>query len=594
MERPAPSIADVASPALDRVLRRCLEKDPENRWQSVRDIKASLDVITPVAGESVNGATGPKKWLWGMAAALVFAVALFAGVQYGKAKPTPARQVVRFQVPVQPATGLRPVAAIAPDGRSLAYFDTFADGRTAVKIRAMDSGAVTEVPAAEMAQPTHMFWSQDSQVIYFGSRRFQKQLEVSRGTVKQICECSSDSGAVNQAGVILLGGSPFNLEIRRISATGEITTVHKARDQFFPSAPTFLPDGRRFLFVEGGGMFLASLDQPDAEARRVGDRIDRFALVQESRGSFLLITRPDGGTDAIPFDTEKGEIAGDAVTLPFGSASAEDIASASNTGILLRLMPVENRQMAVWFDQQGKRLGEAGAADGYSGMDLSPDGKRLAMIGPGAFWVHDLERGTKTRLAQQVRAAGSGIWSPDVMSLVFTAQDKNRVQHLYRADASNTQPESLLLDEPGLHWPNDWSRDGKYLLYGFDEGKTFRDLWALPMGEPGAKPFQYTHGASLIKQGQFSPDGRFVAYTSDESGRYEIYVQPFPDASKGKMGGLSDWRCGASMEPGWPRIIFLLRPEDDGGRCSSKWRVLRSQRAERAIFRAGAWGVQQR
>jgi WD40 repeat protein len=257
-------------------------------------------------------------------------------------------------------------------------------------------------------------------------------------------------------------------------------------------------------------------------------------------------------------------------------------------------MPVENRQMAVWFDQQGKRLGEAGAADGYSGMDLSPDGKRLAMIGPGAFWVHDLERGTKTRLAQQVRAAGSGIWSPDGMSLVFTAQDKNRVQHLYRADASNTQPESLLLDEPGLHWPNDWSRDGKYLLYGFDEGKTFRDLWALPMGEPGAKPFQYTHGASLIKQGQFSPDGRFVAYTSDESGRYEIYVQPFPDASKGKMGGLSDWRCGASMEPGWPRIIFLLRPEDDGGRCSSKWRVLRSQRAERAIFRAGAWGVQQR
>ena len=535
LERPAPSIAEVAPPGLDRVLKRCLEKDPDNRWQSARDVKASFDLITPVVPERPNYArpSGLRKWLWGMAALLAVAVAVFVGVQYGKAKPAAARQVVRFQIPVQPATGLRPIAAIAPDGLSLAYFDTFADGHIAIKIRAMDSGIATEFPASEMAQPTYMFWSPDSKTIYFGNRRFLKRMDVSRRTVQQICDCSSDSGAMNQDGVILLGGSPLNPAITRISTTGETATLHKAaRTGDLPSSPAFLPDGRRFLFAEGGGIFLTSIDRPQAAVRRVADVPDRFTLVQGASGSFFMLRQSNSGTDVLPFDVQKGEIAGPPLALPL--AGEQTTPSVSNTGVLLRLMQVETRQVAVWFDRQGKQLGEAAATEGYGGVDLSPDGGRLALISPGGLWVRDLERGTATRLAPQVQASGSAIWSPDGMSVVFAAQDKTRVQRLYRADASNTRPESLLLDEPGLHWPNDWSRDGKYLLYGFDEGKTSRDLWVLRMDEPGAKPIQYTHGASTIKQGQFSPDGRFVAYTSDESGRFETYVQPFPDASKGK------------------------------------------------------------
>ena len=550
MERPAPSIAEIASPALDCALKRCLEKDPENRWQSVRDIKAAFELIALLPGERPTlQEPGPKKWIWGVAAVLALAVGAVAVMQYARPKPEP-RPVVRFQIPVQPVTGLRPIAALAPDGLSLAYFDTLADGRTALKIRAMDSGMVTDFPATEMAQPTHVFWSPDSETIFYGNRRFLKQFEVSRGAVKQICECPSDSGTVNQDGVILLGGSPINPAIRRISPGGEAAMLHQgANAEAFPSSPAFLPDGRRFLYAEDGGLFLSSLDKPQVNTRLSNGQA-RFAMVRDSSGSFFLLqTRPDGGIDVIPFDVEKGEIAGPLITLPVGSSFAQANASASQTGILVRLIQVENRQLATWFDRQGKRLGDAGTVDGYAGMDLSPDGGRLALITPIDFRVRDLERGTTTRLAQQVRPEGSAIWSPDGMSFVFTAQDKNGVQHLYRTDASNTRPESLLLDEPGLHWPNDWSRDGKYLLYGFDEGRTFRDLWVLPIDQPGAKPFQYTHGASLIKQGQFSPDGKFVAYTSDESGRYEIYVQPFPDATKGKwvisqVGG---------VEPQWSR-----------------------------------------
>ncbi|HSR05833.1 MAG TPA: protein kinase [Bryobacteraceae bacterium] len=542
VERPAPSISDIAPPLLDRVLARCLQKDREERWQSARDIKAALDLIALEPAENqIAESSSHKKWIWPAAAAAAVGAAFLIGAQVTRQRPQTPRQTVRFQIPVQPATGLRPIAAIAPDGRSLAYFDTFPDGHTAIKIRALDSGAITELPTAEMSQPTYTFWSRDSKTIFYGSRRFLRQLDVARGAVKQICECPSDSGTVNQDGVVLLGASPGNPEMKRISPTGQVTTLRKAADaQSLPYTPQFLPDGKRFLFVEGSGVFLTSLDDPQ-KVKRLGDGQNRLTLIPDSgdpdsrdqaKRAFLVFSSPTG-TDAVPFDAEKGVITGASVTLPLGNSDQSLVSSASNTGILLNFQ-VERHQVAIWFDRQGKQLGEAATTGGYVSLDLSHDGGRLAMISDSKFLIRDLDRGTTTKLAQRISAEGSSIWSPDGKYLVFTARDTNRVQHLYRAEANNMQPESVLLDEEGLHWPKDWSRDGKYLLYGFDQGKTYRDLWALPMDQPGAKPFQVTHGNSMIKQGSFSPDGRFIAYTSDESGRYEVYVQPFPDASKGK------------------------------------------------------------
>jgi len=556
MERPAPSISDIAPPLLDRVLARCLQKDREERWQSARDIKAALDLVAlEPADNQITESSTHKKWIWPAAAAAAVGAAFLIGAQFTRQRPQTPRQTIRFRIPVQPATGLRPMAAIAPDGRSLAYFDTFPDGHTAIKIRAMDSGAITELPTAEMSQPTYTFWSPDSKTIFYGSRRFLRQLDVARGTVKQICECSSDSGTVNQDGVVLLGASPGNPEMKRISPTGQVTTLRKAADaQSLPYTPQFLPDGKRFLFVEGSGVFLTSLDDPQ-KVKRLGDGQNRLTLIPDSRDpdsrdqakrAFLVFSSPTG-TDAMPFDAEKGVITGASVTLPLGNSDQSLVSSASNTGILLNFQ-VERHQVAIWFDRQGKQLGEAATTGGYASLDLSHDGGRLAMISDSKFLIRDLNRGTTTKLAQRISAEGSSIWSPDGKYLVFTARDTNRGQRLYRTEANNMQPESVLLDEEeGLHWPNDWSRDGKYLLYGFDQGKTYRDLWALPMDQPGAKPFQVTHGNSMIKQGSFSPDGHFIAYTSDESGRYEVYVQPFPDASKGKwlisqMGG---------VEPQW-------------------------------------------
>ena len=227
------------------------------------------------------------------------------------------------------------------------------------------------------------------------------------------------------------------------------------------------------------------------------------------------------------------------MTLAGGTAAFNP--SASNNGILLRLRGVQLHQTAVWLNREGMRLGDLGVVEGYASVLLSPNAARLVTI--------DLARGTTTKLAQRVKPEGTAVWAPDGASVVFTARDKNGVQRMYRADASNTRPESVLLDEPGLHWPNDWSRDGRFLLYGFDEGKSSNDLWVLPMDQPNAKPFQYTHRNTTIRQAHFSPNGRFVAYTSDESGRYEIIVQPFPDASKGK------WVISQAggVEPQWSK-----------------------------------------
>jgi Tol biopolymer transport system component len=548
LERPAPSVTDACPRALDQVLKRCFEKDPENRWQNARDLRAALDLIAPVGADPpMAPASRGRTWLWGAAAALGLIATLLAGMHFGKAKPEASRQPVRFQVPVAPAGGLRPMGAISPDGLSLAYFDAMPNGSTAIRLRSVSLGTTTDFPSTEMAQPTHLFWSPDSKAIYFGSRRFLKRLDVSRNTVQQICDCPSDSGTVNQEGVVLLGGTPAERELRRISASGQGTTLRKATDPYsLPGSPYFLPDGRRYLFGEGNTIFLASLDEPQTDPRRLSDLPGRFALVAGLNGSYLLLMQANGESEALPFDTEKGEIAGPPLRLRLGASEPVGNSSASNNGILLRLTSIESSQVVVWFNREGKRLANAGAVEGYAGMDLSPDGGRLALISPNGLEIRDLARGTVAKLAQQVKPEGAAIWSPDGTTLVFAARGKDRAQRLYRADANHAQAESVLWDEPSLHWPNDWSRDGKYLLYGFDEGKTFRDLWALPMDQPGAKPFQYTHGTSLIKQGRFSPNGHFV-YTSDESGRYEIYLQPFPDASKGK------WVISRSggVEPAW-------------------------------------------
>jgi serine/threonine protein kinase len=560
------SIPQNVPPAVQTLLKRCLTKDVRRRLSSMSEARILLEDTIAGANEPASeekGLRSPDKrrrddLSYKVLAAVAILIALVLGwMQFaGRNKPEAARQLIRFRVPVDPGGNLNPVAAISPDGSSLAYFDTLPSGSIIMRIRAMDSGVVKDFPATETVLPMSLFWSPDSKTVYFGTRRILKRMDVTRGAVQQVCECGADAGTVNQEGIVLVT-SFVNDNVSQISPKGDATVVQKgARPEF----ASFLPDGKRYLFMQTdtGGVFLASLDQPQAAPRHLADSSLRFSLLGGPGESFLLVAEQNGDVQALPFDTDKAEITGPAVVVPIAQWRNNMPPSVSNNGILVNSFQARaSAVIPVWFDRTGRRLENAAPAGAYGTVDLSPDaGRLLSQLQPDgsqdiSLWLRDLARGTSSRLLPNAGRGGATVWAPDGLSVVLGIPNAKGKAQIVRVDASNVRPPaSLLANEAEPHWPNDWSRDGKYLLYS-RERQEATDLWVLPMDRTDAKPMQYSHAASGVRHGQaqFSPDGRFVAYNSDESGRYDIYVQPFPDASKGK------WVIsqGGGFEPRWSR-----------------------------------------
>ena len=561
MREPSFDALPASTPAFIRVLlQRCLTKDIRQRLQHIGEARYALEHPGGTPFESAIRTSAkekrPQVFAWSAAAvAILIAIVLGWALFTRRNKSAVATQPIQFQIPVDPGGNLNPLATISPDGSLLAYFDTLPNGGMIMRIRAMDSGNVKDYPATETALPFSLFWSPDSKTIYFGTRRFLKRMDVARGAVQQICDCGADSGTVNQ-GALFCSSRSLRAKSQEFLQPAKRRSCSKV--QFLRSL-FFLPDGKRYLFLQNRVIFLASLDQPQTPARRLTDSAARFLLANSPNGSYLFVSVENGNVQALPFNTDTGEITGPAVVLPLSTWSNNIVPSASSTGIFVE--PVQARWKSgvvpVWFDKTGRRLENAGPPGMYGTVDLSPDGTRLASLmrqesAPDIrLWVRDLNRNTTLGVTPSVQGAGASVWGPNGGSLVFAAPGPKSRAQIYRADASNLRPPSLLLeDEPQSHWPNDWSRDGKYLLYAF-ERETATDLWVLEMDKPDAKPTQYTHADSSIRhgQGQFSPDGKFVAYVSDESGRYDVYVQPFPDASKGK------WVIsqGGGFEPRWSR-----------------------------------------
>jgi eukaryotic-like serine/threonine-protein kinase len=567
------SIPQNIPPAVRTMLKRCLTKDVRRRLGAMSEARITIEDALSGTGSDVAsvqekslGSPNAKrredpsyKVLTAGAVGLAILIALALGWRQfgGKGKAQAPQQLVRFQIPVDPGGNLNPLAAISPEGLSLAYFDTLPNGSMIMRIRAMDSGVAKDYPTTETALPDSLFWSPDSKTVYFGSRRFLKRMDVARAAVQQVCECGADSGAVNQDGVILIA-SWVKGTITQIPPKGNATVVQKDAQ---PSFPAFLPDGKRYLFMEQetGGIFLASLDRPQASPQHLTDSALRFLLIATPGQSSLLVGQQNGNVEALPFDSDKAEITGPAVVLPLAQWRTNMPTSASNTGIFVNAFQARGASsvVPVWFDRTGRRLENAAPAGVYGTIDLSPDAGRLAsqLTSEGSqeigLWVRDLVRGTSSRLVPNARGGGATVWAPDGLSLVLALPGAKGKAQMVRADASNVHPLTALLEnEPEPHWPNDWSRDGKYLLYS-KESQEATALWVLPMDRLEGKPRQYSHAPSAVRHGQaqFSPDGRFVAYSSDESGRYDVYVQPFPDASKGK------WVIsqGGGFEPRWSR-----------------------------------------
>jgi Tol biopolymer transport system component len=458
--------------------------------------------------------------------------------------------------------------AVSPNGRWLA-FTAATGGKVQLWVRALDATESKALGGTEGA--TLPFWSPDSRAIGFFASGKLKKIDAAGGVVSTLCDVGvSNGGTWSRDGVILfsrLGG----VGISRVSASGgDVATVMRVdsrRQETDYANPFFLPDGRHFLYnvfsgqKEIRGVYVGSLDG-SLRRRLVSDHTNAvYAAAGRSEG-FLLFGR-DGALVAHAFDAGTLQLKGEAFPIaPHVGASFDTTAggagrrlvTASDNGVLV-FDPFPNRQSShlVWVDRGGRPAGALDRMESVSMVRLSPDGRRYAVSrldsesGNGDLWVSDVTGGNATRLTFDPGNDTFPVWSPDGGRLAW-ASNREGTYRLYQKAASGSGQDALLLKADLYVFPTDWSRDGRVILYRQIDPKTKYDIWALPVGPRAGdeKPFAFLQTEANEAAAVFSPDGRWVAYASDESGQYEVYVQAFPAG-----GGKRQVSAGGGIAPQW-------------------------------------------
>jgi serine/threonine protein kinase len=544
----APDLTPIP-PQARPLIERCLEKDPKKRLRHIGD--APLLLAQPEAA-----LPAPRR-----STALIVALAtltvllsvlLFAALRKAPPQQPPAR--MSMLLPEKSRIGS---LAVAPDGRAIAMV-LVKDGRQQIWIRPLDSADATPLPGTDDANDP--FWSPDSQSIAFFADAKLKRVARSGGPVQALCDTIGALGGTwNSNGEILIGGLS---QLQRVPSTGGSATNlprHPALTQTYPS---FLPDGRHYLATRQSsgdptraGIWLGSLDGPDS--RRILADASRVEIVEPAPGSQLgqlLFTR-SGALMAQAFDFKELNPRGDPV--PVAPALADRPNStwtySSRHGVLAYLPgPIRARQY-VWRDREGKILSVA--EDAGVVVAVSPDGQRLVGDRAGNTWVMESATGIATRLT-----FGTGnsnpIWSPDGRYVAYWKVGSG----IYRKLANGAGAEEALLRDPTLCPPKSWSPDGQFILYAHLNPGGASDLLALPL-KPDGHPIVVAAAAANQGQGQFSPDGHWVAYTSNESSVSEIYVIPFPPAPDGGKWLVSR---GGGVQPRWRRDgreLFYISPD---------------------------------
>jgi serine/threonine protein kinase/Tol biopolymer transport system component len=607
MEAEPPSMASLqpmTPQALDRVIKKCMAKDRDERWQTARDLKDELEWMSL---EAPTPTPAKRQWLWqGVAAALAVIAAATAWALWPK-PPAPVK-LTRFQVPLPENEDYGLWMAFSPDGRKLAF--TTSRG---VWIRDMEALETRHLAGTESAAA--LFWSPDSRFLAFGGGGQLKKIDVSGGPPQTLCEAGGvGMGSWSRDGVIIFGGSGQG-PLRRVSASGgvatDLTVLNRQRGEAFHSSPIFLADGRHFLYLLGGspevnGIYVGSLDAKPEEQKRERLLATRLSVgytpLQDSAGGRLFFMR-DTTLMAQPFDAKKLQLTGEpiAVAEQLGTSGFHGFFSVSPSGALAYRTGAQALGFQLtWFDRQGKAQGTFGDLRPDQGIALSADGARAAVrdtftTANGDIWTLDFARGVRTRLTFRQTTGSSPIWSSDGSRIAFAAG--NTMDTLYEKASSGAGDEKELYKKPGeTKFPSSWSHDGRFLLYyTLNVPLTGQDLWVLPL-EGDHKPVLLLGTQFNEREGSFSPDMRWIAYTSNESGRPEVYVRPFlasgptgaPSLGEGKWqvskdgGTLAKWRAdgkelifrapngspmavdvtttGGAFQAGVPKQPFVLPP----------------------------------
>jgi Tol biopolymer transport system component len=571
-------------PALARIVDRCLEKAPAARFQSADDLAFALESLTSASGafEATASAAAPLVPVrrWRVAAGVTLGMAVAAAAGYGSAllrRPAPVdERPVTFALGPPDgwnlaltgrtnAVSLAPIA-ISPDGRYIAFIASNRENKNVIWVRSLDSIAARELSGTDDA--VSPFWSPDGRAVGFFTADKLKKVDVTGGAPVTIAAVgNATDGTWGRDGVILYGIiSTAVTPLMKVSASGgtpaEATTLQKGDTKHV--RPRFLPDGRHFLYRLLGGtvrgrIVVGSLDSPDRKDLLEADSTN----VAYSRGHVLFLR--EATLMAQPFDERTQTLSGAPFpiaepiqTVPSAS-TAFGMFAASDDGVLAYQTGESNvLPQLTWFDRSGTAVAAVAERARYNDVALAPDGKRatVSLVDPAQstldIWTVDLARGLRSRFTFDPSDDATAVWSPDGKRLAFNSRRKGHFDLYVKASNGSGEEEALLVDAADKT-PLSWSRDDRFLLYGSISGETGPDIWVLPL-TGDKKPYPVLNSKFAEGAARFSPDGRWIAYMSNESGTNQVYVVAFP-------GPGGKWQVSASggITPRWQadgRAIF--------------------------------------
>jgi serine/threonine protein kinase len=562
-----------------RLLRSCLEKDPKQRLQAIGDWRLPLEDSEILSRTAPPAPVGGAKLAWAAAGLLALVSSFVTATYFGQRaeapvirseiSPPPARTFSRFNVP-----------ALSPDGRRLVFSAQSADGKDQLWLRSLDTLAAQPLAGTEGGR--NPFWSPDSKSIGFFTVGGLKRVEAAGGPVLTLASRvdPQGTGTWNADGVIVFGVSAGGLQ--KVSATGGDLTTLSRPDRPKENShrwPWFLPDGKHFLFTavfaSAENRFeirIGSLDSPETRTLMEADSNAVYSLghLLFLRGATLM---------AHPFELRTMKLTGEAVPVAdqvrsapqlaaFSASAKQELVYASDGGVTAAGLEL------AWFDRGGKRIASLGNPAAISRVFLSPDQKSVtvSLVDPSShnsdIWIFDVEpgaQGLRTHFSFDPAQELYAVWSPDDKSIVFNSDRRGHLD-LYRKPADGSSMEELLYADSLEKYPTGWSQDGKFLLYNVLESPntTAAGVWVLPdpLGRPGsAKPYRFV-GDKQAMFGQFSPDGKWVAYTSTASGNgFQIYATPFPGP-----GAPRQISTGGGRFPRWRRDgkeLFYVAPSGE-------------------------------
>ena len=612
--RPISAIMPMTPPAFDRVVKTCLAKDPDDRFQTAHDVKLQLEWIAEAGSQAgapavvVSRRRSRERLAWIVAGAATLA-ALGLALILTRRSPSAARTLrASIELPEGTVIDKQDASlALSPDGRTLAFVAEGSGGRNQIYLRALGGVAAPALAGTEDA--TYPFWSPDGRSLGFFAEGKLKRIEVSGNAVQTICDAPQGRGATwGPDGTIVFTPNVYGA-MQRVPASGGNPV---AAESGVPPGdashrnPHFLPDGKSVLYYTSASAASdASLPGPKRSeeagiyALDLATKKVRFVLAVPSEGYFVaprfLAFVRQKNVMVQEFDPKSLRLSGEAVPIAErveynGFRGTAEFTFAGSDLFVYQTETAAAASQLAWFDMDGKKLSTIGEPAAISGLAVSPEGKRAAAVIDGSdgsqMWLVDLATGGRFRFSFGTDAASNSVWSPDGRQLAYAAHTAEG-ETIQVKDADGGSAPRTVYTGPSFAGPESWSPDGQSIAYSMQSTTTKSfDIGIVPAAGGPLRTFLASAGNE--SRAAFSPDGRWLAYTSDESGQMELYVTRYPEGgAKWQISSGGVFVSGASWFTNWwsapgeityagaDRRIYLVpvKPEGKGLSIGSPRRI---------------------